>query len=108
MNNEPKFIDVKGAQVMDLTPDYERPLALVDLDVLKKLTCMLNNGNLASIISDFKYEIDNCHTMETYVKCLSEELAFQTTVNLIQEVTKKDIKTIGKIDLENQDETNCY
>ena len=34
MNNEPKFIDVKGAQVMDLTPDYERPLALVDLDVL--------------------------------------------------------------------------
>jgi len=46
--------------------------------------------------------------MEAYVKCLSEELAFQTTVNLIQEVTKKDIKILGNIDLENQDETNCY
>ena len=52
--------------------------------------------------------IDDCFTMEAYVKCLSEELAFQTTVNLIEEVTRKDIKTIGKIDLENQDETNCY
>jgi hypothetical protein len=108
MNNEPKFIDVKGAQVMDLTPDYERPLALVDLAVLKKLTGLLSNGNLANIISDFKMMIDDCHTMEAYVKCLSEELAFQTTVNLIQEVTKKDVQILDKIDLENKDETNCY
>ena len=108
MNNEPKFIDVKGAQVMDLTPDYERPLALVDLDVLKKLTRLLNNGSLANIISDFKIVIDDCFTMEAYVKCLSEELAFQTTVNLIEEVTRKDIKIVGKIDLENRDETDCY
>jgi len=101
MNQEVKFVDVKGAQVMDLTPDYERPLALVDLDVLKKLTSMLNNGNFASIISDFKMMIDNCHTMEAYVKCLSEELAFHTTVNLIQEVTKRDVQILGKIDLDN-------
>ena len=100
MNNEPKFIDVKGAQVMDLTPDYERPLALVDLDVLKKLTSLLSNGNLANIISDFKMMIDDCHTMEAYVKCLSEELAFQTTVNLINEITQDEVKVVGRIDLE--------
>mgnify|MGYP003653719256 CR=1 FL=1 len=105
MNNKPQFIDVKGAQVMDLTPDYERPLALVDLDVLKKLTSLLNNGNLDNIISDFKITIDDCYNMEAYVKCLSEELAFQTTVNLIQEVAKNDIQILGKIDLEGKD---CY
>ena len=40
---------------------------------------------------------------------LSEELAFHTTVNLIKEVTGPPLpKVVGKIDLENKDETNCY
>jgi len=34
MEEKIKFIDVNGQQVVDLTPDYERALALVDMDVL--------------------------------------------------------------------------
>ena len=39
---ETKFVDLNGFQVMDLTPDMNRPLALVDLDVLIKLTSDLS------------------------------------------------------------------
>lgn len=100
MNKEQKFVDVNGAQVMDLTPDYERPLALVDLDVLKKLTSLLKNSNLADIINTFYGKINDAYTMGAYVKCLSEELAFQTTVNLINEITQDEVKVVGRIDLE--------
>lgn len=41
-----KFIDVNGQQVVDLTPNYERPLALVDMDVLHKLTALLPKADL--------------------------------------------------------------
>jgi len=40
MEEKIKFIDVNGQQVVDLTPDYERALALVDMDVYLKLTFM--------------------------------------------------------------------
>ena len=41
MNKEEKFVDVNGFQVMDLTPDMHRAFALVDLEVLVKLTSYL-------------------------------------------------------------------
>ena len=93
MNNKPQFIDVKGAQVMDLTPDYERPLALVDLDVLKKLTSLLNNGNLANIISDFKITIDDCYNMEAYVKCLVKSWHFKQLLILSKKLLKMTYKS---------------
>ena len=44
-NISEKFVDVNGNQVMDLTPDMNRALALVDLDVLIKLTSYLGKSN---------------------------------------------------------------
>ena len=38
---EIKWIDINGAQVVDVTPDHHRELALVDLEVLNKLTKLL-------------------------------------------------------------------
>ena len=88
MNQEVKFVEVKGEQVMDLTPDYERPLALVDLDVLKRLT--------QGMISNLR----DVQSIKEYVATLSEELAFHTTVNLINEVNKSEVNVVGKIDLD--------
>jgi len=100
MNKEQKFVDVNGAQVMDLTPDYERPLALVDLDVLKKLTKLLPSANLHSIVENHVEVVRNAPTMEVFANVLAEELAFHQTVNLIKEVTADEVKVVGRIDLE--------
>lgn len=101
MNQEVKFVDVKGAQVMDLTPDYERPLALVDLDVLKRLTKLLPTASIYDIAQGMISNLRDVQSIEEYVAMLSEELAFHTTVNLINEVNKSEVKVVGRIDLDN-------
>ena len=100
MNQEVKFVEVKGEQVMDLTPDYERPLALVDLDVLKRLTKLLPTANIYDIKHDMMSKLSDVQSIEEYVVILSEELAFHTTVNLINEVNKSEVNVVGKIDLD--------
>ena len=86
MNKDVKFVDVNGAQVMDLTPNHERPLAIVDLDVLKKLTSYLETADMYTIKRNIKDAIDNCDDMKAYVALLEGEVAFHKTVNLISEV----------------------
>jgi hypothetical protein len=98
--NEPKFVDVNGAQVMDLTPDYERPLAIVDLDVLKRLTKLLPKANLHEIVESHVIDVRNAQSIGEFADVLSEELAFHQTVNLIKEVTVEPVKVVGRIDLE--------
>ena len=92
MNENEKFIDVNGAQVMDLTPDYNRPLALVDLDVLIKLTSYLGKSNAYQVKSDLLFSLRKVDTdngkesLQALVDIASEFVAFHNTVNLIQEV----------------------
>ena len=87
-----KFIDVNGSQVMDLTPDYNRPLALVDLDVFIKLTSTLGKSNAYNVkrnlISELR-EVDTDNgkeSLQALVNIASEFVAFHKTVNLIQEI----------------------
>lgn len=100
MNQEVKFVEVKGEQVMDLTPDYERPLALVDLDVLKRLTKLLPTANIYDVTQGMISKLRDAQSIKEYVAILSEELAFHTTVNLINEVNKSEVNVVGKIDLD--------
>ncbi len=92
MNREEKFIDVNGAQVMDLTPDMQRKLALVDLDVLVKITSHLGKGNMRSIKRGLTSELNeienysNENCLKELVHICSEFVAFHNTVNLIQEI----------------------
>lgn len=110
MTTERKYVDVNGAQVMDLTPDLDRPLALVDLDVLIKLTSNLGRANAYKIQRDLISDIRNVDTtsrddskesLQELVHICSEFMAFHRTVNLIQEINKPDNveppKVIGKI-----------
>tara|TARA_R100001463_G_scaffold136264_2_gene201201 strand:- start:58 stop:375 length:318 start_codon:yes stop_codon:yes gene_type:complete len=89
--NSKKWVDVNGAQVMDLTPNHERPLALVDLDVLKKLSALLPSASIRQIKQDFRESLRDVTTMKEYVAMLSKELAFHSTVNLINEIDKEQV-----------------
>ena len=59
MVQETKWIDIDGNQVIDLSPDYNRPLALVDLTVLNKLTDLLPKGDFSSIRHGLRGQIMN-------------------------------------------------
>ena len=91
-NISEKFVDVNGNQVMDLTPDYNRPLALVDLDVLIKLTSYLATSNVYEVKRDLLFSLRNVDTdggkesLQALVHIASEFVAFHNTVNLIQEI----------------------
>lgn len=112
---ETKFVDLNGFQVMDLTPDMNRPLALVDLDVLIKLTSDLSRTNAYKIKSTLISDIRNVDTarddakeaLQEMVHICEEFVAFHKTVNLIQEINKPDnverpkvVGRISKVDLD--------
>lgn len=79
------FIDVNGAQVLDLTPDHQRELALVDLGIVRRLAKLLPTSNLSNIKSTLIDRITfQCHTLEDLVGTLEEEVAFHKTVNLLK------------------------
>ena len=93
MNKEEKFVDVNGFQVMDLTPDMNRALALVDLEVLIKLSSYLGKASINNIKHDL---IDELRTvspstgdkdaLQKLVWICDEFVAFHKTVNLIKEI----------------------
>jgi len=88
---EQKFIDINGNQVMDLTPDYNRPLALVDLQVLNKLTDLLNKTDFSSIRHGLRDKIMNTKSLEELVQVTEDFTAFHQSVNLIREVTSNEV-----------------
>ena len=91
--NSEKFVDVNGFQVMDLTPDMSRALALVDLDVLIKLTSYLGKASFRTIKHDLVEELRSVSlstgdvgALQKLVHICDEFSAFHKTVNIIQEV----------------------
>ena len=117
MVQETKCINIDGNQVIDLTPDYNRPLALVDLTVLNKLTDLLPKGNFTSIRHGLRGQIMNTNNLQELVKVAEDFVTFHNSVNLIREVSSRELNTkeqettepkvIGKIDLGNLD-NNSY
>lgn len=95
MNKEEKFVDVNGFQVMDLTPDMNRALALVDLEVLIKLSSYLGKANFSTIKHALINELrmvspstdeNGLTNLQQLVHICEEFTAFHKTVNLIQEI----------------------
>lgn len=83
---EIKWIDINGAQVVDVTPDHHRELALVDLEVLNKLTELLPDVDLYQIKKGINEKIDDARSLEYVVNACENFIAFHRTVNLIQKV----------------------
>ena len=86
MEEKIKFIDVNGQQVVDLTPDYEIALALVDMDVLHRLTALLPKADLHEIKRGLKVKISAARSIEDMIDMWEDFIAFHKSVNLIQEV----------------------
>ena len=117
MVQETKWIDIDGNQVIDLSPDYNRPLALVDLTVLNKLTDLLPKGDFSSIRHGLRGQIMNTNNLEELVKVAEDFVTFHNSVNLIREVSSRELNTkeqettepevIGKINLGDLD-NNSY
>lgn len=117
MVQETKCINIDGNQVIDLTPDYNRPLALVDLTVLNQLTELLPKGNFNSIRHSLREQIMNTDNLQELVKVAEDFVTFHNSVNLIREVSTCELNTkeqettepkvIGKINLGDLD-NNSY
>ena len=88
------YVNIEGNQVIDLTPDYNRPLALVDLTVLNKLTQLLPKGDFSSIRHNFREQIMNTNNLEELVQASEDFIAFHRSVNLIREVLSMDVNQI--------------
>ena len=106
---EKKFVEINGNQVMDLSPDYNRPLALVDLNVLNRLTDLLPKGDFNGIRHRLREQIMNTNNLEDLVKVTEDFTAFHHSVNLIREVTSDEIgkvipdpkvKVVGRIEMD--------
>ncbi len=104
-----KYVNIEGNQVIDLTPDYNRPLALVDITVLNKLTELLPKRDFSSIRHNFREQIMNTSNLEQLVQASEDFIAFHRTVNLIREIVSGDVnqiqeveqvKVVGKIELD--------
>ena len=75
----------KSVTAFVIEQDIDRPLAIVDFAVLKRLASLLPTASFDKIKSEFlRNTRDNVHNIEDFTKCLSEELAFHTSVNVIQ------------------------
>jgi hypothetical protein len=108
-----RMIDFNNQQVLDVTPDYNRPLALVDLNVLNKLTELLPKADFGNIRHNFREQIMNTNNLEQLVQAAEDFIAFHRSVNLIREVVQEDVnqikeverqvKSVGKIDLDDLD-----
>ena len=115
MVQETKCINIDGNQVIDLTPDYNRPLALVDLTVLNKLTELLPKGDFSSIRHSLRGQMMNTNNLEELVKVAEDFVTFHNSVNLIREVSSRELNTkeqgttagprvVGTIDLGDLDD----
>jgi len=91
------YVNIEGNQVIDLTPDYNRPLALVDLTVLNKLTELLPKSDFSSIRHNFREQIMNTSNLEQLVQASEDFIAFHRSVNLIREVLSMDVNQIQEV-----------
>jgi len=117
MVQETKCINIDGNQVIDLTPDFNRPLALVDLTVLNKLTDLLPKGDFSSIRHGLRGQIMDTNNLQELVKVAEDFVTFHNSVNLIREVSSRELNPkeqettepaiVGKINLGDLD-NNSY
>lgn len=89
-----KMININGQDVINLLPENARQGALVDMKTLKRLSDLLPLVSVYEGKNHIIAQISSCSTLEEVCNVMSDELAFHTTVNLINEVKVEDL--IGK------------
>jgi hypothetical protein len=101
------FITIEDAQVIDLRPAVNnRPLALVDLQVLNKLIALLPKADFGNIRHQLREDIMETQNLEQLVEVCTEFTAFHNSVNFIKEVIASEVPTddydgprvVGRVD----------
>ena len=80
-----KTIEFNGKQVIDFTPGDARAMALVDLEVLKRLTNMLDKVSFTDTRHSLREKIMGTNDLSNLVSVCEDFVAFHKSVNLIQE-----------------------
>ena len=100
MNTEIKYIDIKtksylankkfkdwdeGQRIIDVTPDHNRELILMDLNFLIRLIELLpTTSDLSQFKINLKKKITNSHSLEDIIKACEDFTSFHRTIDLIQ------------------------
>jgi hypothetical protein len=96
-----KYVEINGNQVMDLTPDFTRPLALVDITVLKHLTDLLPKADFGQIRHGLREQLmANTNIVDLVATC-EDFISFHRSVNLIREVLQSEIQDVREPDENN-------
>lgn len=75
-----------------IVPELVQELAIVDLNVIKRLAALLPQASLRTIRNEFKEKLDRCNTMAEYVEMLRNELSFHETVNIIATISPEQVE----------------
>tara|TARA_R110000824_G_scaffold308292_1_gene495802 strand:- start:2140 stop:2544 length:405 start_codon:yes stop_codon:yes gene_type:complete len=105
MNTEIKYIDIKtksylannwdeGQRIIDVTPDHNRELILMDLNFLIRLIELLpTTSDLSQFKINLKKKITNSQSLEDIVEACVDFSSFHRTIDLIQKHKNMRIDT---------------
>lgn len=72
-----------GTECVSFVPNIERQLAIVDLQVLQKITQMLSRIDLSAVKQQMIDHIEQGESLQNVIDNMEEDIAFHKTVNLI-------------------------
>lgn len=82
-----------GREAKLIVPELVKDLAIVDLNVVKRLAILCQAASYSQIRSEFKHQLDGCSNLAEYVEALRNELSFHETVNMIQTIKPEEVMT---------------
>lgn len=94
---------IEGKEVINLTPDFDRRLALIDFEVLNKIIEFLPTQGFSMFKTNLKMAIGRTEKLEEIVEICENFVAFHKTVNLIKEVCLDCPKEIQKDEQPSED-----
>lgn len=98
MNENETIVNINGQDAVMFSVNAERKLAVVDLEVLRQLTELLQSADFHEVIKNHKYNLESVSNIADAIQVSEDFVAFHKTVNLITEYT---CNPKGVIDLEN-------
>lgn len=87
-----KMITINGSEVINLLPENARQGALVDMSTLKRLTDLLPEQSFYGVKQNVSNLILQTQSVEEMCDVMADELAFQHTVNVINEIDLKELE----------------
>jgi hypothetical protein len=83
-NSNPQFVKLStGEEAVVLTPAFEGPKAIVDLNTIQRLARLLPEAHFRTIRRDLVSRLEGSDNLTDMLYIMEEELAFHKSVNII-------------------------